>query len=62
MPKLSKDDVSVLSLMAQRPLFAPPPLVESVCEKLELQGLTYRRSNTFHPTRLGLRALEHHLT
>lgn len=58
MPKLSKDDVTVLALMASRPLYSPPPLVESVCEDLVLRGLTYRRSGTFHPTILGLRVLQ----
>lgn len=58
MPKLSKDDVAVLALMAARPLYAPPPFVEMVCEDLVIRGLTYRRADTFHPTLLGLRALE----
>ena len=60
MPKLSKDDVAVLALMAARPLYSPPPLVESVCEDLIVRGLTYRRKGLFHPTMLGLRALEAH--
>ncbi|MFM1815231.1 MAG: hypothetical protein RLZ98_1926 [Pseudomonadota bacterium] len=58
MPKLSKDGVAVLALMAARPLFDPPPLVESVCEDLVLDGLAYRRRGEFHPTLLGRRALE----
>ena len=58
MPKLSKDEVAVLGLMASRPLYSPPPMVETVCENLMIRGLTYRRSGLFHPTMLGPRALE----
>ena len=60
MPKLSGDDVAVLGLMVARPLYAPPPMVESVCEDLMVRGLTYRRAGLFHPTLLGRRALEAH--
>ncbi|MFY0612090.1 MAG: hypothetical protein JXQ99_11230 [Hyphomicrobiaceae bacterium] len=57
MINLDEDDLAVLSLLAERPLHAPPPLVLGIIQELRPSGLTVFSDGCWHATRLGLEVL-----
>ena len=54
---LAEDDLAVLALLADRPLYAPPPLVLGIIEELRPSGLTVFTDGCWHATALGLEVL-----
>ncbi len=54
---LDEDDLAVLALLADRPLYAPPPLVLGIIEELRPTGLTVFMDGCWHATALGLKVL-----
>ena len=54
---LDEDDLAVLSLLAERPLHAPPPLVLGIIQELRPSGLTVFADGCWHATCLGRKVL-----
>jgi hypothetical protein len=57
MINLDEHDVAVLSLLAERPLHAPPPLVLGIIQELRPSGLTVYADGCWRATDLGLEVL-----
>ena len=58
---LDEDDLAVLSLLVDRPLDSPPPLVLGIIEELRPSGLTVFRDGCWHATDLGRAVLTRRL-